>query len=158
VVACGDEAPMTDRTSERGVTDHETVTRPAPVLTDDNRWFWEAARGGKLAAQQCSGCRRLRHPPRPMCPWCHSLQFAVIDLSGTGSVYSYSILHHPQNAAFTYPVIAALVDLEEGIRVLSNLVEVDPREVRIGMPVVVRFLPTQHDGRVPVFRPASETR
>jgi uncharacterized OB-fold protein len=148
---------MTDRTSEFRPIDPETATRPAPVLTDDNRWFWEAADDGRLVAQGCSTCHRLRHPPRPMCPWCRSLQFEIVDLSGHGIIYSYSILHHPQNPAFTYPVIAALVDLEEGIRVLSNLVKVDPADVRIGLPVVVRFVPTQHDGQVPVFQPAEDT-
>jgi hypothetical protein len=93
-----------------------------------------------------------------MCPDCHSLEFAIIDLSGVGSVYSYSILHHPQNASFTYPVIAALVDLEEGIRVVSNLVDVEPADVNIGMPVEVRFVPTKDDGAVPVFASRSVER
>jgi hypothetical protein len=88
-----------------------------------------------------------------MCPWCHSLHFEVIDLSGEGSVYSYSILHHPHNPAFTYPVIAALVDLQEGVRVLSNIVDVLPEDVKIGMSVMVEFVPTAHDWSVPVFRP-----
>jgi hypothetical protein len=134
------------------------TARPAPILTEDNHCFWDAARKGQLVAQRCSGCDRLRHPPRPMCPWCHSLDWDVDELSGRGSVYSYSILHHPQNPAFDYPVIAALVDLDEGIRVLSNLVEVEPGDVVIGMPVVVGFRPTLHDGRVPVFRPAGDAR
>ncbi|HEY1653010.1 MAG TPA: Zn-ribbon domain-containing OB-fold protein [Acidimicrobiales bacterium] len=136
----------------------EAVTRPAPVLTEDNHWFWDAARDGKIVAQKCSGCHRFRHPPRPMCPWCHSLQFEITELSGQGEVYSYSALHHPQNPAFEYPVIAALIDLEEGVRVLSNLVDVEPGDVRIGMVVVVDFRPTLHDAQVPVFRPRSETR
>ena len=53
----------------------------------------------------------------------------IVDLAGTGAVYSYSILHHPQNPAFTYPVVAVLVELDEGVRVLSNLVDIDPRDV-----------------------------
>ena len=61
-----------------------------------------------------------------MCPACHSLEFEIIDLAGDGVVYSYAILHHPQNPAFDYPVLAALIDLDEGVRVLSNLVDVDP--------------------------------
>jgi hypothetical protein len=88
-----------------------------------------------------------------MCPECHSLDFEIIDLAGDGVVYSYAILHHPQNPAFEYPVLAALIDLDEGVRVLSNLVELDPSEIRIGMPVTVDFRPTRHDGAVPVFKP-----
>ena len=72
---------------------------------------------------------------------------------GTGSSTATRILHHPQNPAFEYPVIAALVDLDEGVRVMSNLVDVDPADVTIGMPVTVDFRPTRHDGAVPVFKP-----
>ena len=129
------------------------VTRPAPILTDDNHFFWDAAREGRLVAQRCRGCGRLRHPPRPMCPQCHSLLFDIVDLTGDGVIYSYAILHHPQNPAFEYPVIAALVELEEGVRVLSNLVDVRPGDIAIGMPVAVAFRPTRHDAAVPVFRP-----
>jgi uncharacterized OB-fold protein len=88
-----------------------------------------------------------------MCPVCHSLEFEIIDLSGDGVIYSYSILHHPQNPAFEYPVVTALVDLDEGVRVLSNLVDIEPRDINIGMPVTVDFRPTRHDGAVPVFKP-----
>jgi hypothetical protein len=91
-----------------------------------------------------------------MCPTCHSLEFEIIDLTGEGVVYSYAILHHPQNSSFEYPVLAALIDLDEGVRVLSNLVEVDPSEITIGMPVTVDFRPTRHDGAVPVFKPKAK--
>ena len=135
------------------MTETEGVVRPAPILTDDNHFFWDAARDGRLVGQRCQGCGRLRHPPRPMCPHCHSLDFEIVDLSGAGQVYSYTILHHPQNPAFEYPVIAALIDLEEGVRVLSNLIDIDPADIAIGMPVTVDFRPTRHDGAVPVFKP-----
>jgi uncharacterized OB-fold protein len=130
------------------------MTRPAPIVTDDNRDFWEAARDGRLVAQRCVGCGRLRHPPRPMCPYCHSLDYELAELEGGGTVYSYSILHHPQNPAFTYPVIAALVDLDEGVRLVTNLVDVEPADIRIGSRVRVRFEPTADDMAVPVFEPA----
>jgi hypothetical protein len=135
-----------------------TPDRPAPILTADNQDFWEAARQGRLVTQQCAGCGRRRHPPRPMCPTCHALEYEIVDLAGTGVVYSYSILHHPQNPAFSYPVIAVLVDLDEGIRILSNLVEIEPGQVRIGLPVHVRFEPTQGGMAVPVFVPSGVDR
>jgi uncharacterized OB-fold protein len=135
------------------MTDTDEVSRPAPLLNDDNHFFWEAARAGRLVAQRCQRCGRFRHPPRPMCPECHSLEFEIIDLAGDGVVYSYAILHHPQNPAFEYPVLAALIDLEEGVRILSNLVDVDPRGISIGMAVTVDFRPTRHEGAVPVFKP-----
>jgi uncharacterized OB-fold protein len=133
------------------MTDSAEPQRPAPILTEDNHQFWEAAKEGRLVAQRCSGCGRLRHPPRPMCPACHSLDHQVVDLSGNGTVYSYSVLHHPQLPVFDYPVIAVLVDLEEGVRMVSNLVGVDSADVSIGLPVQVRFEPTRDDLAVPVF-------
>jgi uncharacterized OB-fold protein len=133
------------------------AVRPAPILTDDNRFFWDAARERRLVAQRCAACGRFRHPPRPMCPHCRSLDYDVIELTGRGTVYSYAVLHHPQNPMFDYPVLAALVDLDEGIRLVSDLVSVDPGAVRIGMPVEVRFAETAEDMAVPVFQPAQES-
>jgi uncharacterized OB-fold protein len=90
-----------------------------------------------------------------MCPRCHSLEIDVVELSGRGTLYSYAILHHPQHPAFEYPVVAALVDLDEGVRVVSNLVDVDPQNVEIGMPLEVTYAATADEPAVPVFRPAS---
>jgi uncharacterized OB-fold protein len=134
-----------------------TATRPAPVLTDDNAAFWQAAAEHRLVAQRCTECGRLRHPPRPMCPSCHSLAFAWVDLSGNGVVYSYSVLHHPRNPAFTYPLVAALVDLDEGIRLVTNLVAVNFENIRVGLPVRVTFEAIAHDMAVPVFEPQTPT-
>ena len=133
--------------------DRSAPSRPAPLLTDDNAFFWEAAIEGRLVAQRCNGCGQLRHPPRPMCPHCHSLEFEVIPLSGRGSLYSYAILHHPQHPAFDYPVTAALVDLEEGIRLVSNLSGVERNDIEIGMELEVVFAPTENGAAVPAFRP-----
>jgi len=132
--------------------------RPAPILTDDNAVYWDAAAEGRLVAQRCGGCGELRHPPRPACPHCHSLAIDVAPLSGLGTLYSYAVLHHPQNPAFDYPVLAALVDLDEGIRVVSNLVDVEPGAIEIGMRLTVRFEPTAGDRAVPVFAPAGGDR
>ena len=77
------------------------------------------------------------------------------DVAGTGVVYSYALLHHPQHPAFSYPVAAVLVDLDEGVRVLSNLVDIDPEEIRIDLPVEVTFESTADNLAVPVFRPRS---
>jgi uncharacterized protein len=129
------------------------ASRPAPLLTDDNAFFWEAAAEGRLVAQRCHECGRLRHPPRPMCPHCRSLEFEVAQLSGRGSLYSYAILHHPRHPAFEYPVVAALVDLEEGIRLVSNLLGVESADIEIGMKLEVSFEPTENGGAIPVFRP-----
>jgi uncharacterized protein len=133
--------------------DEGTVKRPDPLVTEDSEVFWLAADDSRLVAQRCSACGALRHPPRPMCPHCHSLDFELQELSGRGRVYSFSVLHHPQNPAFEYPVLAALIDLEEGVRVMSNLRGIEPSEIRIGLPVVVGYAPTVGGHQVPVFEP-----
>jgi uncharacterized OB-fold protein len=127
--------------------------RPPPIVTDDSAVFWDAVAEGRLVAQQCGECGALRHPPRPMCPHCRSLVIDVVQLSGSGTVYSYAVLHHPQNPAFDYPVLAALVDLDEGIRIVSNLTGIEPDDILIGMRVEAVFEPTVGDCTVPVFRP-----
>jgi uncharacterized OB-fold protein len=130
-----------------------TAHRPAPILTADNEFFWRAAVEHRLVAQACGSCGALRHPPRPMCPHCASIEWVAVELSGRGSVYSFAILHHPQSPMFDYPVIAALVDLDEGIRMVTNLVELSPDDVEIGLPVQVAFEATADGVAVPVFRP-----
>lgn len=132
----------------------DAARRPAPVLTEDNHWYWDAAKEHRLVAQRCEGCGRFRHPPRPMCPHCRSTAFELVELSGEGEVYSFSVLHHPRSPAFDYPIVAALVELAEGVRVVTNLVEVDLEDVCIGMRVAVTFAPTIDVWAVPVFRPA----
>jgi len=127
--------------------------RPAPIVTDDSAAFWDAAAEQRLVAQRCGECGRLRHPPRPMCPHCSSLSIEVVPLSGNGTLYSYSILHHPQHPAFDYPVLAALVDLDEGVRLVSNLTGVEPADIRIGMALEVDFEAGEGGTFVPVFRP-----
>ncbi len=129
------------------------VSRPDPIVTDDSAVFWDAAGQRRLVVQACGDCGRLRHPPRPMCPWCHSLRSEGRELSGAGTVYSYSFLHHPQHPAFDYPVIAALVELDEGACLVTNLVDVAPDDVQIGLRVTVTFAPTAGGSYVPVFRP-----
>jgi uncharacterized OB-fold protein len=127
--------------------------RPAPVLTQDNEHFWLAAAEGRLVIQRCAGCGRFHHPPRPICPECHSGDQRWHEAAGRGVVYSYALLHHPQHPSFEYPVPAVLVELDEGVRLVSNLVGVEADQVHIGMPVEVAFEPTAGDLAVPVFRP-----
>jgi uncharacterized OB-fold protein len=136
----------------------DKAQRPAPIVTDDSAVFWDAVAEQRLVAQRCAECGRLRHPPRPMCPQCHSLSIEVVELSGRGTLYSYSILHHPQHPAFDYPVLAALVDLDEGVRMVSNLVGVEPNDIRIGMPVEVEFEEQDVGTHLPRFRPRAAPR
>jgi 3-oxo-4,17-pregnadiene-20-carboxyl-CoA hydratase alpha subunit len=93
-----------------------------------------------------------------MCPACRSLEWDEQPLAGTGSLYSYAVLHHPRSPAFEYPVVAALVDLDEGVRIVTNLVGVEPADIRIGMRVAVEYEATEDDGVVAVFRPVGSAQ
>jgi len=128
--------------------------RLAPLVTIDSQFFWDGIKDHKLLIQRCAECGRLRHPPRPMCPHCNSLSWSTIESSGRGAVFSFVMPQHPPYPWFDYPYIVALVDLDEGIRLVSNLCNVAPDDVPIGMRVEV-FYEHFDDGLVlPQFRPA----
>lgn len=115
------------------------ATRIAPTISADTQFFWNGLKENKLLIQRCSGCGQLRHPPRPMCPHCRSLEWDTVESSGRGTVYSYVMPHQPRFPFFDYPYVVALVDLEEGIRLLSNLTDIDPADVSTGMPVEIYY-------------------
>ena len=128
--------------------------RIRPPLGHDNGWWWEQAAGGVVAIQRCSGCQTLRHPPRPMCSECRSLEWDFIVASGKGTVASYTVLYHPQFPGHEYPSIIVLVDLEEGTRMTAELKGCDPADVDFGMEVMA-FIHEDGDGfKIPMFRPA----
>ena len=127
--------------------------RLAPSMTADTQFFWDGAKEGRLLIQQCGACATLRHPPRPMCPHCHSLQWDAIEASGRGTVYSFVMPRHPPLPFFDDGYIVVLVELEEGVRLVSNLVDVAPDDASIGMPVQVRFDAFDDDVVLPVFVP-----
>lgn len=127
-------------------------TRPAPILTPDSAFFWEAAARGELVAQRCGDCGDLQHPPRPICPKCHSSRREVARLSGRGEVYSWIVPRHPAPIGFVEAPVVALIALDEGLRLVSNVIGIAPAEVRNGMRVEVAFEPTAGGHAVPVFR------
>lgn len=137
------------------MSEQKNVTRPDPVPTQDSVFFWEAVERGELFGQRCGDCGIFLHPPRPMCPQCHSLNQQHVQLSGRGTVYSCCMPRHPQVPVFEYPLVTALIDLEEGIRLLSNVVDCEPGDVKPGMAVEVRFEPTAGGKAIPVFRPTT---
>jgi hypothetical protein len=134
----------------------ETVgaaTRPDPLVTPDSAFFWEGALRGELLGQACAACGKLRHPPRPMCPSCHGVERRIVRLSGRGEVYSWVVPRHPAPVGFAEPPVVALIELEEGLRLVSNVVGAAPGRVRQGLPVEVAFERTRGGKAVPVFRP-----
>jgi len=128
--------------------------RPRPSITRDNAFWFDAAKEGKLLIQKCASCGQLRHPPGPMCPSCHSLEWGTIEASGRGTVYSFVVNHYPQVPAFEYPLVVAVIELDEGTRFVSNIIGVDAADVEIGMPVVAEFVAFDEDLTLPQFRPA----
>jgi len=129
------------------------ASRPRPVINRDNAFWFEAAREHRLVIQRCAGCGTLRHPPGPCCPHCGSFEWDTAEASGRGQVYSFVVNHHPRHPAFGYPLIVALVELEEGTRLVTDLIGVEPGEVEIGMPVVLDWLDADPGLSLPVFRP-----
>jgi uncharacterized OB-fold protein len=129
--------------------------RLAPSMTADTQFHWDGAKDGPLLIQRCDGCGVLRHPPRPMCPHCHSLEWDVIEATGRGTVYSFVMPRHPPLPFFDDGYIVVLVELEEGTRIVSNLVDVAPEDASIGMRVHVRFDSFDDDVVLPVFVPES---
>lgn len=135
--------------------DHEhEATRPDPIETPDTAFFWAGAARGELVGLACAACGELRHPPRPMCPRCHSTERSEVKLSGRGRVLTWILPRHPAPIGFAEPPVVALVDLDEGIRIVTNLVDVAPAAIAAGMRVAVRFAPTAGGRAVPVFGPA----
>jgi len=128
--------------------------RPRPAITHDIAFFFEGARQGELLIQRCAQCGVLRHPPRPACASCGSFEWDTVTASGRGTVYSFVVVHHPQVGGFDYPLPIAVVELEEGTRLVGDLIGVDPAAVHIGMPVVVEMVAVDDELTIPMFRPA----
>ena len=130
-------------------------TRIKPPMGQDNGWWWEkVAREDVLPIQRCSDCGKLRHPPRPMCDACGSLAFDSIAASGRGTVHTFTVIHYPQFPGYEYPIVSIIVDLEEGERMASTLVECKTEAVRIGMPVELVIHRDEDGFKIPFFRPA----
>jgi uncharacterized protein len=129
--------------------------RPRPAQTQDTSFFWEGAQRHELLIQRCVGCATLRHPPRPRCAGCGSYEWDTVRSSGRGSVYSFVVNHYPQAPAFDYPLAVGLVELEEGTRLVANIVGIDPSEIEIGMPVEVTWVDHDDELSLPAFRPAN---
>jgi uncharacterized OB-fold protein len=138
------------------VTDTEDrPLRPRPSINRDNRFWFDGVAEGRLLIQRCTGCGDLRHPPGPVCPSCHSFDWDTVEASGRGTVYSYVINHHPPFPAFDYPLAVALIELEEGTRLVSNVVGIDPEAIEVGQDVEVDFVRYDDELTLPVFRPVS---
>ncbi|MGW0631559.1 bifunctional MaoC family dehydratase N-terminal/OB-fold nucleic acid binding domain-containing protein [Streptomyces sp. NPDC002758] len=116
-----------------------SARRPRPVINRDNAGFWEGVARHRLLIQRCTDCRTLRHPWLPGCNSCGGLEWDTVEASGEGTVHSYVVMHHPPFPAFDPPYAVGLIELAEGVRMVSNVVGVPYDKVRIGLPVRVEF-------------------
>jgi uncharacterized protein len=122
---------------------------PAPRVLPESLPFWQAADEGRYLVKKCNSCGQVHHYPRDICPFCLSADTVWQDSPGTGVVYSFSTMGQG-DAAYTM----AYVTLDEGVTVMTNLVDCDPSQVAIGQKVRVVFTPTEGGHAVPLFTPA----
>ena len=127
--------------------------RPLPVPDGDTKLYWDAAKEHRLSIQRCADCQRSVFYPRSICPHCGSDRLHWIDSSGRGTVYSYTVVHRaPGGFTDAVPYVVALIDLEEGVRLMSNVVDCAPGDVQIGEHVEVTFDDVTPDITLPKFR------
>jgi uncharacterized protein len=133
--------------------------RPIPQpITPESKPYWDGMKEGKLMLPNCQDCGKAHFYPRVFCPHCHSNNLTWVQGSGKGKLYSFEILYRPFNRAVKVPppYVLAMVELEEGPRMLSNLVNVepDPKVIKCDMPVEIVFSKLTDDMTIPLFQPA----
>jgi uncharacterized protein len=127
-----------------------------PPVSPDTEFFWAGTKAGELRIQRCGDCGALRHPPGPACLSCGSTRDQGYEVAaGTGTVYSYVVHRHPPVPGKQLPIVIALVELTEGVRVMAELTGAEPDQVQIGMPVRVSFIPVDAGLVLPGWRPVS---
>ncbi|MEO2169535.1 MAG: Zn-ribbon domain-containing OB-fold protein [bacterium] len=133
--------------------------RPLPRINEESRGFWEACRRHEIVLQRCRGCGAFRYHARALCPSCLSSEAEWVRASGRGEVYTFTVTYQNQAPAFAgrLPYVLAYVLLEEGVQMLTNLVDIEPDKIAIGMPVEVTFEDLDEEVALAVFRPVSVT-
>jgi uncharacterized OB-fold protein len=122
---------------------------PAPQANPETRAFWDGAAQGKLLLKQCTACGELHYYPRALCPFCGHEATAWQAAAGTGTIYSYSVMRRAET-----PYAIAYVTLDEGVTMMTNLVDCDFDALRIGQRVRLVFTPTDGGPPAPTFTPA----
>jgi uncharacterized protein len=134
-----------------------TYTKPLPVADVETRPFWDACREGRLTLQRCTNCGHVRFPPTFYCAKCGSSEHEWAASTGHGRVFSWIVVRHPvprEVYAADVPYVVALIELDEGVRIASNIVGIEPEKVTANMPVRAVFKPVTPDVTLPVFEPA----
>ncbi len=136
----------------------EIPAKPVPVVNPWARPFWDAAREEKLVYQKCKNCNTNIFYPRIACPKCFSEDIEWVEASGRGTIYSCTVVENNPPSAFIndVPYVVAVIKLEEGVQLLSNIVGCDPYEVTCDMPVQVVFEKLNDEFTLPKFTPVKE--
>ena len=129
--------------------------RARPVPTPETKHFWDGTREGELRLQKCDACAKTYFPPRPFCPACGNRAVSVVKASGRATLYSY-VIHHRKVPGFTPPYAIAVVELEEGPRMMANIVDCPqtPEALQLDMPLVVSYAKMDDEITLPLFKPA----
>ncbi len=140
-----------------GLSD-EDIMKPLPLPTKWSQPFWDAAKEHRLVLRKCSACGNIDHPPYLYCTACHADEHEWVDASGKGALYAYAVNHFGVPFPFwdDMPYVLAMIDLEEGVRMISNLVECDDFEkLENGMELEVVFDDVTDEVTLPKWRPVS---
>jgi len=128
--------------------------KPLPVVDPESAPYWSALKDKRLILKHCRDCGRHHFYPRALCPHCHSDALEWSDARGTGSIYSFTVARRPAGPAFKAdaPYVVAVIDLDEGARMMTNIVTDDVDAVRIGQRVAVQFDAVTDEVTLPRFR------
>lgn len=135
-----------------------TLERPLPVLNDANGPYWESARERRLRLPQCSKCSRYFYPLTPRCPSCLSAELRWQEVSGRGTLVTWNVMHQVYDKAFAdlAPYVVGVVQLAEGPKVISNIVDCDPAVLRTGLPLQLSYLEVNDEVTLPVYYPTEQ--
>ena len=165
----GTSPGATEGSEKKQAADPSPHLRPRPGINRDNQNLYDGYRAHELRIPRCNACGRLFFPPSPRCSECGSFDMGYTVASGRATLYSFTVVHHPQVPGFRYPLVVGLAALDEGPRFVADLIGVRPDQVEIGMPLQVEWLdshPAQVEGAtdsrgpisIPQFRPATPLR
>jgi uncharacterized OB-fold protein len=136
--------------------DAGSYTKLLPEPTPDTQPYWDGLKAGRLMLQSCADCGKIRHYPRPVCPYCHSMAVRWREARGTGRVHSWTVTHHAFHPGWKgeLPITLVTVDLDEGVRMQAELEGTPPGGLAIGSPVKLAFSPATETLTLPIFVPA----
>lgn len=149
---------MSETVDTHGAEAHigSDLPAPTPPISAETRAFWEATTRGELQVTRCRTCEEYTWYPRGFCPHCGGLEVEWVRVTGKGEVYSWSVVRRGGLGDYrgAEPYVLAYVELAEGVRMMTNIVDVDESALAIGLPVEVVFHPTEGEAALPRFTPA----